>query len=80
MARLAAGLAPGFRSQIFGSRFGPAIAGGGFAAIAAVESLTILQLTDFLQQVFDLFFDRQKLVHHYLRLAAGLAQEFLPAV
>jgi hypothetical protein len=46
MARLAAGLAPGFRSQIFGSRFGPAIAGGGFAAIAAVESLTILQLTD----------------------------------
>ena len=46
-------------------------------AVAAVESLTILPLADLRQQVLDLLFDGQQLIHHHLRLAAGLAQQLL---
>jgi hypothetical protein len=79
MARLAAGLAPGFSAQVFGSRFGQAIAGGRLVAVAAVARLPIFQLADLGLQVCDLLFGNQQLVHHHLRLAAGLAQQFLAA-
>jgi hypothetical protein len=49
-------------------------------AVAAVESLTIFQLADLRPQVLDLLFDGQQLIHHHLRLAAGLAQQFFAPV
>jgi hypothetical protein len=76
---LAAGLAPGFAAQAARRWFGQPVAGGGLATVRAVESFTILQPSDLLQQILDLFFGRQELIHHCLRVAAGLAQKFLAA-
>jgi hypothetical protein len=78
MARLAAGLAPGFTAQVFGSRFGQAISGGRLVAVGAVAGLTVLQGAELLLQNLNLVFGRQELIHHPLGLKADLPQKLFP--
>jgi hypothetical protein len=78
MARLPAAFAAGGAAEAPRGWFGQAVAGGWFAAVAAMERLTVQQMADLPLQVLDLLFRGQESIHHRLGLAAGLAQESLP--